>query len=65
MSRYSIPDMTCGHCQKTVETALHGLDAKARIEVDLENHEIELLSQAKPDLIIAALKEAGYEASPL
>lgn len=65
MSRYSIPEMTCGHCKKTVETALHRLDAKASIDVDLEKHEIALESQASPERVIAVLKEAGYDASPL
>lgn len=65
MSRFSIPDMTCGHCKKTVETALHGLDAQARIDVDLEKREIELHTSAPTDQVLAVLKSAGYEASPI
>ena len=65
MMRYSIPDMTCGHCKKAVETALQELDAQAQIRVDLEKREVELQSSAPADQIVAALKTAGYEASPL
>jgi len=63
MSRYSVPEMVCGHCKKTVEEALKALDAGADIEVDLEKHELGVATAASTDQVIASLKEAGYEAA--
>jgi copper chaperone len=65
MTKFSVPDMTCGHCKKAIEEALHKLDAGAQIEIDLDNHIVALTSAAAPDSAIAAIKEAGYTASPL
>ena len=63
MTTYKVPEMTCGHCKKTVEEALHRIDAKADIKVDLEKHEIALASAASSDQVLAALKAAGYDAT--
>ena len=63
MSRYSVPEMVCGHCKKVVEEALATLDSGAAIEVDLEKHEIGVTTAAEPAQVIATLKQAGYEAA--
>ena len=65
MRKYSIPDMTCGHCKKVIEEAIHQLDAGAKIEVDLDAHVIEVATQASTENLLGAIKEAGYEAKPL
>ncbi len=65
MQKYSVPDMTCGHCKKAIEEAIHQLDDGARIEVDLDAHVIEVATQASTENLLGALKEAGYEAKPL
>jgi len=62
MTKLSIPDMTCGHCKKTVEETIHRLDAGANIEVDLENHEASVASAIGADQLIGALEQAGYPA---
>jgi copper chaperone len=63
MSRYSVPEMVCGHCKKTVEAALKALDARAEIEVDLDKHELGVATTASTEQVIASLKTAGYEAA--
>lgn len=66
MTKFSVPDMTCGHCKATVEKAIWGLDAGAGIEVDLEQHVLAVNSTtAGEQPILSALKEAGYEATVL
>ena len=65
MTKFHVPEMTCGHCKKAVEEALHGIDANAGIDVDLDKHEVTLTSSASADQAIAALKSAGYEATAL
>ncbi len=65
MTNFSVPDMTCGHCKKAIEEALHKLDAGAVVEIDLDSHTVALTSAAATDSAIAAIKEAGYTASAL
>jgi len=63
MTKFSVPDMTCGHCTATIETALKGLDANAALKFDLDTHTVEVDSGTAVEPIIAAMKEAGYEAT--
>jgi len=64
MTTLKVPDMTCGHCQATVENAIHGLDAAAAVAVDLATHTVRIKAAKVPTTaILAALKEAGYEAT--
>ncbi len=65
MQKFSVPEMTCDHCRKTIEDALHQLDGKARVEVDLASHVIEVTTEAGTDQVLNTLKKAGYEASLL
>ncbi len=65
MTRLSIPDMTCGHCKAAVEKAVSSIDPSAKVEVDLQAHTAEIRSAADLQEILAALKEEGYEATPI
>jgi len=60
MITLSVPDMTCGHCKASVETALQPI--AGRVEVDLASRQVRAES---PDAakLIAALAEIGYPAS--
>jgi len=60
MTRFSVPDMTCGHCKATIETALKGLDANAAIDVDLDKHTVAVETTKDAAAMIDAMKEAGY-----
>ena len=55
----SVPEMSCGHCKATIESALAAIGAKA--DFDLENREIEV-SGLPEATVLAALKSAGYDA---
>lgn len=37
MIRLSIPDMSCGHCEKIVREAVKEVDENARVTVDLNS----------------------------
>lgn len=60
--KLSIPDMSCGHCKATVEKAIHGVDAKAGVEVDLASHTARVDTTAAVEELLAALKGEGYPA---
>ncbi len=64
MPSFNIPDMTCGHCKASVEGAILELDSTAKITVDLDTHNVDVDTQTAVGAIVAALKTAGYEATP-
>jgi copper chaperone len=60
MTTLSIPDMTCGHCKASVETALAPL--AATVTVDLAARTVEVASSAPPARLLAALDQIGFPA---
>lgn len=65
MTKLSIPEMSCGHCKSSIEKAVAGVDAAAKIDVDLENRTVSIKSSADEATLISAIKEGGYESSPV
>lgn len=63
MSRFSVPDMSCGHCKATIENAVLDADGGAELTFDMEAREVEVDSVLDTDEVIATMKEAGYEAT--
>jgi copper chaperone len=61
MLRFHIPTMTCGGCVKSIARAVAVLDPQARVDADLQSHEIEITAAADEAAIAAALRKAGYE----
>jgi copper chaperone len=59
---YTVPGMSCSHCEAAVKeevSALAGVDA---VEVDLETKRVEVRGEDLDDgAIRAAIEEAGYE----
>ncbi|ALI56768.1 heavy-metal-associated domain-containing protein [Celeribacter marinus] len=62
MSVFSVPDMTCGHCSASILQALEAVDDGVDIEVDMENREIDVRSNATDAAVLKALQDAGYPA---
>ena len=60
MLTFKIPDMSCGHCVKTIETAVKSLDPKAAVSCDLDRHEVTVESTLAPARIAAAMDDVGY-----
>ncbi|KAA0227632.1 MAG: heavy-metal-associated domain-containing protein [Dehalococcoidia bacterium] len=60
----SVTGMTCGHCVKSVTTALQGVSGVTSASVDLDSKsavvEGDAVDAAK---LIEAVKEEGYEAA--
>lgn len=60
MLELTLPDMTCGHCVRTVTATVQRLDAQARVTIDLPTHKVAIESTAPAEAIKAALAEEGY-----
>tara|TARA_R110002074_G_scaffold118673_1_gene251386 strand:+ start:478 stop:675 length:198 start_codon:yes stop_codon:yes gene_type:complete len=65
MTKFSVPEMSCGHCKSTIEKAVAKVDSDAQIAVDLTTREVTIESQAETDVLVAAMKAEGYEAHPV
>lgn len=63
MTRFNVPDMSCGHCKSAVERTVAFLDPEARTSVDLEGKIVEIDSSVSDTAIQEALAKEGYPAS--
>lgn len=63
MTTLSIPDMSCGHCRASIETALRPLPGVTAIRFDAQARQAEIDGEASPAQLIAALAAIGFPAS--
>ena len=63
--RYTVPGMSCGHCETAVRSAIESLDGVEHVSVDLETKLVTVCGASVDDgTVRAAIADAGYEASP-
>ena len=62
--RFSIPNISCGHCIKTIERELGEIAGVSRVDGDPATKEVlvEWVSPASLEAIEAALKEINFPA---
>ncbi|MDI1363852.1 MAG: heavy-metal-associated domain-containing protein [bacterium] len=65
MLRYTIENMTCGHCVATVTKAVHGIDADAVVRADVAGRCLEIDTGATSEAVSAAVAAAGYRVTPV
>lgn len=61
------PDISCGHCVASVQTAVGALDGVERVHADAETKRIEVSydpTRVELPQIASALDEAGYPVAP-
>ena len=58
-AKFKVRDMTCGHCENTIRSALAKNLPGAAVAINLEKHEVTV--DADPAIAGAAIREAGYE----
>ncbi|MFZ2988537.1 heavy-metal-associated domain-containing protein [Ideonella sp.] len=63
MITLTLPDMTCGHCVKSVTAAVQQLDPAATLAFDLPTHEVRIQSAQPEAQIKAVLAAEGYPAA--
>jgi copper chaperone CopZ len=64
-AKLKVTGMTCGHCQKTVEQALKGVNGVYSAVVDLQDGEAEIDfddDAVTAGALVAAVEQAGYGA---
>ena len=63
MTTLSVPDMSCGHCKATVESALGAVPQTGDVRVDLAARKVEVTGPAPAEALLKALDAAGYPAT--
>ncbi|HRQ11652.1 MAG TPA: cation transporter [Trueperaceae bacterium] len=63
MTKLNVTGMTCGHCQNAVKNALEEVTGVETAQVDLENGTATVAGAADVSALLAAVQEAGYEAT--
>ena len=62
MIELTLPDMTCGHCVKTVTGTLQKLDAKCPGAVRPATHTVRVETTQPTEAVKQALADEGYPA---
>ena len=61
---YTVPGMSCSHCEAAVRGELEKVDGVASVDVELESKRVTVAGDALDDAALrAAIDEAGYEAA--
>lgn len=60
MIEFHIPAISCGHCVRAVNEAIHEVDPAAQVEVDLARKRVQVESTSSREALVHSLKEAGY-----
>ena len=60
MIEFTLPAMSCGHCERAVLKAVAGVDPRATAEVDLATQRVRIDSTRLPEAFAEALAEEGY-----
>ncbi len=59
----TLPDMTCGHCVKSVTQTAQRLDPQARVQTDLATHRAVFETSVAREMLVKALADDGYPAA--
>lgn len=65
MQTFKVEGMTCGHCRRAVTSAVHNVDPKAEVHIDLVAGIVRTDSSAAGDRIAKAIGAEGYPASQM
>ncbi len=61
--KFSVENMTCGHCVKAITNAVKDADQQAQVEIDLGQKIVNIESQLSAEQVEKLLAEEGYTAT--
>jgi copper chaperone len=62
MIELHLPDMSCGHCVRSITEVVRRLDPQAQVQTDLATRTARFETQADEQALRRALDEEGYPA---
>lgn len=63
--KFTVPDMTCGHCVASLTKAVRTLDPAAEVKADLASKTLTVETASSATAVARALEEAGYPNTPV
>ena len=59
---FTVPEISCGHCKDTIESALNNVESIESVSVDIEKKSVEVISSSDLDMMNVSqlLDEQGY-----
>lgn len=57
---FTVQGMTCGHCERAVQTAIKTLDPQAEVRIDRAQNLVEVHTAQPREAVAAAIREEGY-----
>lgn len=58
---FTVQGMTCGHCERAVQTAIKTLDPQAEVRIDRSQNLVEVNTAQPREAVAAAIREEGYQ----
>lgn len=58
--QFQIDNMGCGGCAKSVTKAIHSVDPRARIDIDLALKRVSVDSGADESAMVTVLEDVGF-----
>ena len=62
--KFHIPDMSCGHCTSSIQSALTNAFDGTSVTCDLDSRMIEITNAPSAQQIIDVLDDIGFDAEP-
>ena len=61
-TKFTVPEISCGHCKETIESTINILDNVETVNVDIDKKSVEVKSSSDLDLSLVSnmLDEQGY-----
>ena len=61
-TKFTVPEISCGHCKETIESAINSLENVEAVNVDIDQKSVEVKSSSDLDLSLVSnmLDEQGY-----
>ena len=60
MFRFSVPNMSCGHCTASIQKAIVAADPDAKVSCDLTARIVDVDSTLDEAALAVAIRDAGY-----
>ena len=61
-TKFTVPEISCGHCKETIESTINSLKNVEAVNVDIDQKSVEVKSSSDLDLSLVSnmLDEQGY-----
>ena len=61
-TKFTVPEISCGHCKETIESTINSLENVEAVNVDIDQKSVEVKSSSDLDLSLVSnmLDEQGY-----